>query len=164
MKPTASAAELATLAITHRTVIPEDYIDLMGHMNVMWYTHLFGNATFTTFQQVGLTREYFQANQRGTFALGQLFTYLVEVREGEEVTIRTRVLGRSARKLHMMHFMTKGAQELLACTNEFLAAHVDMRIRRTSDFPPEIAGTLDRLVAAHAALGWEPPISGAMAP
>ena len=33
------------LPITLQTVIPEDYIDVMGHMNVMWYTHLFGKAT-----------------------------------------------------------------------------------------------------------------------
>lgn len=156
--------DLSQLPLTHRTVIPEDYIDLMGHMNVMWYTHLFGKATGAIFQQVGLNRAYFQANQAGTFALKQLFTYHAEVREGEEVTIRTRVLGRSARKLHMLHFMSKGTPEVLASTNEFLAAHIDMKIRRTSDFPPGIAAAIDRLAAAHAALGWEAPVSGAMAP
>ena len=64
----------------------------------------------------------------------------------------------------MMHFMTKGEPEVLASTNEFLAAHVDMKIRRTSPFPPSIAAAIDRLVAEHAALGWNAPVSGAMAP
>jgi acyl-CoA thioester hydrolase len=156
--------DLSVLPITLQTVIPEDYIDLMGHMNVMWYTHLFAKATGTLFQRVGLNRAYFQANQAGTFALKQLFNYLAEVRVGEEVTIRTRVLGRSPKKLHMIHFMTKGEPEVLASTNEFLAAHIDMALRRTSRFPPAIAEAIDRLVAEHAALGWEPPLSGAMAP
>jgi acyl-CoA thioester hydrolase len=156
--------DLSALPVTHKTVIPEDYIDLMGHMNVMWYTHLFAKATGGLFQQVGLNREYFQASQAGTFALKQLFTYLVEVREGEEVTIRTRVLGRSAKKLHVMHFMTKGEPEVLASTNEFLAAHINMKIRRTSPFPPITAAAIDRLVAEHAALDWKAPVSGAMAP
>ena len=80
--------DLSTLPIMHRTMIPEDYIDAMGHMNVMWYTHLFGKATVALFQQVGMDRDYFQSG-RGTFALKQFFSYLVEVRFGEEITIRT---------------------------------------------------------------------------
>jgi acyl-CoA thioester hydrolase len=164
MRWTISDQELALLPVTHRTVILEDYIDLMGHMNVMWYTHLFTKATGALFQQVGLNREYFQAHQAGTFALKQLFTYLIELREGEDVTIRTRVLGRSAKKLHVMHFMTKGQPEVSAAICEFLAAHIDMRVRRTAPFPPSIAGAIDRLVAEHAALPWPAPVSGAMAP
>jgi acyl-CoA thioester hydrolase len=133
-------------------------------MNVMWYTHIFTKATGALFQQVGLNREYFQAHQAGTFALKQLFTYLIELRVGEEVTIRTRVLGRSAKKLHVLHFMTKGDPEAPAALCEFLAAHIDMRVRRTAPFPPGIAAAIDRLVAEHAALPWPAPVSGAMAP
>ena len=36
--------DLTALPITHRAVIPDDYLDEMGHMNVMWYTHLFSLA------------------------------------------------------------------------------------------------------------------------
>src|SRR3954462_15889776 len=105
--------DLSSLPITLQTVIPEDYIDGMGHMNVMWYTHLFAKATGAIFQQVGLDRAYFQSQHAGTFALKQLFTYHVEVRIGEDITIRSRVLGRSAKRLHILHFMTKGTPEVL---------------------------------------------------
>jgi acyl-CoA thioester hydrolase len=158
------AMDLSALPITHRAVIPESYIDSMGHMNVMWYTHLFALATGGLFRRVGLDRAYFQSNQAGTFALKQLFTYLVEVRVGEEVTIRTRVLGRSAKRLHVMHFMTKGVPEVLTTTSEFIGAHIDMTTRRTSPFPESIAGAIDRLLAENSALDWAPPVSGAMAP
>jgi acyl-CoA thioester hydrolase len=135
-------------------------------MNVMWYTHLFAKATGGIFQKVGLNRDYFRDQQSGTFALKQLFSYIAEVRLGEEVAIRSRVLGRSAKKMHMMHFMTKGTPgaEVLAATCEFLAAHVDLKIRRTSPLPPDIAAAIDRLVAEHAAIGWAAPVSGAMTP
>src|SRR5262249_25121576 len=121
--------DLSALPIMHRTEIPEDYIDAMGHMNVMWYTHLFAKATIALFHQVGMDREYFQSGQGGTFALKQFFSYLVEVRFGEEVAIRSRVLGRSAKRLHVMHFMTKGSPEVLTTTNEFLCTHVDLKVR-----------------------------------
>jgi acyl-CoA thioesterase FadM len=156
--------DLSKLPIMHRTVIPEDYIDAMGHMNVMWYTHLFGKATVTLFQHLGMDRDYFQSGRGGTFALKQLFNYLVEVRFGEEIAIRSRVLGRSAKRLHVMHFMSKGEPEVLTTTNEFLCTHVDLKIRRSSPFPEPIAAAIDRLAAEHAAVGWDPPVSGVMQP
>ncbi len=61
--------DLTALPITHRAVIPETYLDEMGHMNVMWYTHLFSLGAWGLFQLVGLNREYFEANQAGSFAL-----------------------------------------------------------------------------------------------
>jgi acyl-CoA thioester hydrolase len=164
MRWTITDQELSLLPVMHRAVVLEDYIDLMGHMNVMWYTHLFTNATAALFHQIGLNREYFHAQQAGTFALKHLFTYLVELRADEAVTIRTRVLGRSAKKLHVMHFMTKGKPEVPAAICELLAAHIDMRIRRTAPFAPAIAAAIDRLAAEHAALPWPAPVSGAMAP
>src|ERR1044071_507298 len=87
--------DLTALPITHRAVIPDDYLDVMGHMNVMWYTHLFSLGAWGLFQMVGLNRAYFGANHAGSFALAQHFRYVKEVRAGQHVTIRSRVLGRS---------------------------------------------------------------------
>jgi acyl-CoA thioester hydrolase len=151
-----------TLPITHRAAIPESYLDGMGHMNVMWYTHLFGLATRELFEQLGMGRSYFETNRAGAFALKQMFCYLAEVRAGEEVTIHSRLLGRSEKRLHVMHFMVKDQGDRLAATAEFLASHIDMATRRSSPFPAAVAGPIDRLVAAHGALGWEAPVCGAI--
>src|SRR5258708_184351 len=97
--------DLNELPITYRAVIPEAYLDEMGHMNVMWYTHLFSQGAWGLFQMVGLNLEYFKANQTGSFALEQHFRYLKEVRLGQHVTIRSRVLGRTAKRWHTIHFM-----------------------------------------------------------
>ena len=86
--------DLSALPVTHRAVIPDAYLDEMGHVNVMWYTHLFSQAAWGFFQMVGLTIEYFEANRAGSFALAQHFRYLKEVRLGQHVTLRSRVLGR----------------------------------------------------------------------
>lgn len=154
--------DLAALPITHEATIPESYLDSMGHMNVMWYTSLFAHATGGVFKLVGMDRTYFQTHRTGSFALAQFFNYLREVRVGEHVTLRSRLLGRSEKKFHLMHFMTKGDKPVLAATGEFLGAHIDMSIRRTSPFAPQIAENLDRLIAEHAALTWDAPTSGSM--
>jgi acyl-CoA thioester hydrolase len=154
--------DLSTLPVTHQSIIPESYQDAMGHMNVMWYTHLFAKATVELFKLGGLSREYCQDRQAGMFALQQFFCYHAEVLVGEEVTIRSRVLGRSAKRIHLMHFMNKDRAGKLAATAEFVSTHIDMTVRRTSPWPAEIARTLDQLVETHSRLGWEAPISGAL--
>ncbi|MGQ0636074.1 MAG: thioesterase family protein [Planctomycetaceae bacterium] len=156
-------SDTASLPVTHQTVIPDDYRDGMGHMNVMWYTHLFGRAMGGVFRLVGLDRDYFEQNQAGVFALKQLFSYRVEVHAGDEITIRSRLLGRSERRMHIMQFMFK-ADNVLAATAETVSAHIDMRIRRTSPFPPQIAEAIDRLVALHSAPGADPGVSGLLNP
>jgi carnitine 3-dehydrogenase len=121
----------------------------MGHMNVMWYTYLFGQSTGGLFDLIGLTDQYFQANNAGSFALEQRFRYLAEVRVGEKVTLRSRMLGHSSKLLHAIHIMTKGDTDVIAATGEFIGAHVDMHVRRTSPFPPAILESLDRLIVEH---------------
>lgn len=154
--------DLTPLPITHEATIPESYLDSMGHMNVMWYTHLFGCATVGLFKLLGMDREYFQTNHTGSFALAQHFSYRKEVRVDEQVVLRSRVLGRSERKFHVMHFMVKKEGQVLAATGEFLGAHIDMRVRRTSPFLSDVAVAIDRMAAEHSALGWDAPVCGAM--
>ncbi len=156
--------DLQALPVTHTRVIPEEYLDSMGHMNVMWYAHLFGRGTVSLFESVGLTRAYFQANQAGTFALEQHVRFLAEVRVGQHVTLRTRMLGRSAKRFHLMHFMFNDDRERLAATVEFIGAHVDLRVRRMAALPADIAANFDRLIAEHAQLPWPAPVCGSMRP
>jgi acyl-CoA thioester hydrolase len=155
-------ADLEMLPIGHRQKIPEDYLDAFSHMNVMWYTHLFSRALGEVFQSVGLTEGYFRENQAGTFALEGHVRYLNEVRGGQQVTLRTRLVGRSDRRFHFVHFMTNDDKGLLAATWEAIGTHVDLRIRRSSPFPAEVAAAFDRRLAEHAALPWSAPLCGAM--
>ena len=150
------------LPVNLEAVIPESYLDDMGHMNVMWYTHLFSEATGGLFDRVGLTRAYFEANQTGTFALEHHLRFLSEVRAGQPVAVRTRLLGRSAKRVHFMHFMIKVEGDVVAATEEAVGSHVDLRVRRTSPLPAGIAAALDRMLAEHSRLPWEPPVCGVM--
>ena len=153
---------LSSLPVTHRAVIPEAYLDEMGHMNVAWYTHLFGRAAWGLFQMVGLTREYFDANHAGSFALEQHFRYLKEVRVGQQVTIRSRVLGCGEKRWHVMHFMVNDELDALAATAETVSTHVDLRVRRSSPMPPHIIEAIGQLLAGHTRLSWEAPMCGVM--
>ena len=159
-----SAMDLSTLPITHEATILAKYLDDMGHMNVMWYTHLFDTAVYTLFEIIGLNLDYMKANDAGGFALETHVRYLSEVRVGHRVEVRTRLLGRSQKRFHLMNFMTNATKGDLAATFEVLGAHIDMSIRRMATFPPEIAERLDELLAEHQSLEWEAPVCGVMKP
>jgi acyl-CoA thioester hydrolase len=156
--------DLTALPIHHQAVIPESYLDEMGHMNVMWYTHLFSCAADALFQSLGLDQRYFEANQTGTFALEQHVRFRVEVRAGQHVTIYSRVLGRSAKRFHFMQFMFNDDAKVLSATVESVGTHVDLRIRRSSPMPTATAERFDRLIAEHARLPWPAPVCGVMRP
>src|SRR6516225_844857 len=155
---------LSSLPVTYRAVIPESFIDGFGHVNVMWYTHLFTEGAGGLFQLVGLTREHFTANRTGSFALAQHFRYLKEVRLGQHVTLRSRVLGRSAKRWHMILFMTIDELDVLAATAEVVSTYVDMTVRRSAPMPATITDAIDRLLTEHTSLDWDAPVCGTMKP
>lgn len=160
--PMPTPTQLGDLPVCHQAVIPEPYRDEMGHMNVMWYTHLFDRATFAMMRRVGLDEDYFHSRQAGMFALAQHTRYLAEVLAGQAVTLRVRLLGRSEKRLHFLEFLSIDTGEVLSATNEAYATHVDLRVRRSAPFPADIAHRIDAVVAAHQALPWPPPVCGVL--
>ncbi len=156
--------ELEALPLFHREVIPPDYLDAMGHMNVRWYLALYDEAAWRFFASFGMDQAYYINEQGGGFALKQFIQYLAEVRVGETVAIRTRVLGRSAKRIHYMHFMINETTGRLASFMEVLGSHADMKTRRTAPFPPDLAAKLDAMLAKHQQLGWQAPVSGVIQP
>lgn len=157
--------DLSRLPVFHRAAIPEAFRDEMGHMNVMWYAHLFDRATFTFFKSFGCDEVYFRARKAGVFALAAHYRYLAEVLIGQRVTVRTRALGRSAKRMHFIHFLTLDELgDRLACTCELLGTHIDMASRRSSPLPAHLGEGFDRIAAEHGQLTWEPPLCGAIRP
>ncbi len=154
--------DLTTLPITCQKTIPEEYIDIMGHMNVTWYIYLFDQATRTFFRSFGFGEPYVERTGMGSFALEQHIRYLGEVRLGDQVTLRTRALGRSEKTLHFIHFMLRDRDGSLAATSELVGAHADLTLRRIAPFPLEVVQALDRVLAEHARLPWQAPVCGVM--
>lgn len=156
--------QVEQLPMYHRETIPTDYLDLMGHMNIRWYVALYDIAAWKFFESFGMTEAYYRTEQAGGFALKQFIQYLAEVRVGETVAIHGRLLGRSAKRIHFMLFMVNETTQVLASTFEVLGSHADMRIRRTSPYPPQIAAKLDAAIAEQSALGWDAPVCGVISP
>jgi acyl-CoA thioester hydrolase len=156
--------DVRQLPLTHEATIPEDYLDAMGHMNVMWYTHLFSEAMGGMFQLVGLDWEHLEAFGAGTFALEAHIRYLSEVRVGQRVEVHSRLVGRSEKRFHAIHFMVNLEKEDVSSTFESVGAYIDLNARRMAEFPAEIAASIDEQIEQHATLSWPAPLSGIMQP
>lgn len=164
MTPRPTFEQVAAVPRTHQATIPPDYLDDMGHMNVMWYTHLYSQGVRGLLGRVGIDREYIEREEAGTFALEKHLRYFREVRVGEQVSIYTRVLARNGSRFHLLQYMTNDTQRQLASTMETVSTHVDLSIRRSAPMPPPIAEAFDHLAAEHATLGWPAGECGVMAP
>ncbi len=84
------------------------------------------------------------------------------MRVGQHITVRTRVIGRSEKRFHILHFMSNDDSGTLAATLEAIGTHVDFRLRKSSPFPQHIAAAFDHLLAEHSQLPWPAPLCGAM--
>lgn len=156
--------QLNQLPCYHREMIPDEYLDVMGHVNIRWYMAMFDEAAWGLFASFGMDQAYYEAENGGAFALQHFIRYLAEVHSGETVAIRSRLLGRSARRIHFIHFMINETTGKLAASMEVLGSHADLTARRTSPFPPAISDQLDALIARHQAFDWEAPICGVIQP
>ena len=159
-----TVADLKDLPVTHEAVIPENYLDDMGHVNVMWYTHLFSCGTVKLFELHGMNDEYFIQRNAGSFALEAHVRYLAELRVGKRISVRSRAVGRTQKRFHNLHFVVNEDYNVIAATGEFVGAHIDMAHRCMAPIPEDIARKWDDLIAEHNKVGWDPPLCGYMRP
>ncbi len=156
--------QIEQLPLFHRITIPESYIDVFGHMNVRQYIGIFDDAAWHFFASFGMNEIYYHEVHAGAFALRQMINYIAEVHVGETVAIRSRMLGRSAKRFHFMQFMLNETTGKLAATIEVLGSHADTEARRTSPFPEDIAQQIDNIIATQNQLAWDAPICGILRP
>ena len=136
-----------------RLVIPPAWIDYNGHMNVAYYVLAFDKATDALYEVLGIGARYLEQAKHSVFTLAMNVDYLREVVAGDEVCITSRMLGHDHERIHYFHAMHHAGEGWLAATNECVAVHVDMALRRSAPFPEDAATRLAAMTAAHAALG-----------
>jgi len=139
-----------------------EWIDHNGHMNMGYYLVVFDLASDEFWRWIGLDDAHRRARRVTTFCLETHVTYHREVREGDPLRFRTRLLAHDGKRVHFFHEMLHAAQGYLAATNEVLSLHVSLETRRGAPLAPEILERLARIQAAHAALPRPPQVGRTM--
>ena len=164
MKPphTALDSVLALDPPSLRITVPDTWADSNGHMNMRWYVALFDDAGDELHERCGLTPEFHRVHRSGTVDLEHHTHFLNEVMPGDSVAVYSRLVERSAKRLHYLMFLVNERKGKLAAIFECMNAFLDLEVRRTAPFPPEIAAKIDAWLERDREFDWPPPVSGAM--
>ena len=96
------------------------------------------------------------------FSAEHHLTYLNEIRIGDQLEGRARLLGRGEKTVHGISVLTDVTTGTIAGQCEWVQMAVNLDERRSTPFPQHIAAALDAMIAEHAALPWSLPRAGTM--
>ena len=156
--------QIRELPVQLQMAIPPEWEDRNGHVNVQFYLALYELGGWVVLEEVGIDEEWFQQHQLSQFDLEHHLNYRAELAVGDEVRTYSRVLGRSDKCFHGMYFIVNETSSRLAATLEYISASVDLRSRRITTFPEELAIGLDVLLEKHQGLNWKAPVCDLMNP
>lgn len=162
MRPLPTYDEVLTLPSGPRLIVPAEYGDTNGHLNVRYHLAIYDDAEWAIFERLGLGDEHAEAGIGGIFALEQHLTYRREVLVGDEVSVQVRIIGRDQRMIHLVHYLANHTHHEVAGSMEALNAYVDLQTRRLASFPAVSAEGLDGHITRAAALEWQPVLSGSI--
>lgn len=139
-------------AISYRDHVRDEWVDYNGHMSEAYYVLVFGFATDAFYDLIGMDDAYRRRTKRSVYTLESHISYLREIGSGEELAVRTQVLGADDKRVHLFHAMHHGEQGGQIATSELMLLHVDMTGPRSVPFAPEVRARVDRIASAHAEL------------
>jgi len=143
------------LEITYRGVIYPWQCDHMGHMNVMWYTGKFDEASWYLLGRAGLTTTYLHSRKCALAAVQQNITYRRELRAGDIITIRSGILEIQDKSVQIFHEMRKDETQVVAAFTFVTGVYMDTQKRKSSSIPLEIREKIKGLQLNQNALYWE---------
>jgi len=142
---------MSELDITYRGSVYPAQCDHMGHMNVQWYVGKFDEGTWNFFNSLGITPTYLRDNNCGMAAVDQHITYSAELMAGDVITVRTRLIELSGRKMRYRHEMVNGETSKTAATCELLVVHLDTNARKSTPFPDDIIANGQKMLEEQVA-------------
>jgi acyl-CoA thioester hydrolase len=140
---------LNTPPVSYRDRVRAEWVDYNGHMSEAYYVLVFGHATDAFYDLIGMDDDYRRATSRSVYTLESHISYLMEIGEGEELVVRTQVLGADHKRIHLFHAMHHGEPGDLLATSELMLLHVDTTTPGAVAFAPEVRKRLDKIAQAH---------------
>jgi acyl-CoA thioester hydrolase len=140
-------------------VVPPEWIDYNGHMNVAYYVLAFDHATDAFMECLGIGRDYQERQGCSTFVVETHVNYQRELVSGDPMRITTQLLGFDSKRIHYFHRLYHADRDFLSATTELMVIHVDLAERHSAPMPMPTLDRLSALMAAHMQLPL-PPQSG----
>lgn len=153
--------QLADLPAYAVQPVPVAFEDVNGHLNVRHYTGIASEGLDESLVELGIPQNW-PVSGHACFSAEHHLTYLAELRTGDRMSARVRLLGRAERAAHALVYLLDDSHKRLSFVMEEVFLHIDMGTRRTAPWPEDVATALDKRIATDAGLPWEPDVSGSM--
>jgi len=124
--------------------VKEEWIDYNGHMNVAYYVLVFDHSTDALLEKLNLGTDYRTTENSSFFVVESHVTYDSEVKKGDLLVVKSKLLGYDTKRLHIFHEMFEKNGGAKCATNEVMVLHVDMETRRTTEISSRYNNVLEK--------------------
>lgn len=154
--------QIAALPAFAEQPVPMAFEDSNGFLNVRHYLGIGSEGLDESLYDVGILQNWPLVSGHASLSAEHHVTYLHELRTGDQMSVRVRLVGVSERAAHAVVYILDDTRERVACVFEEIFLCVRLEDRRTAPWPAEVAAGLDARVAEHTAIDWQPALSGAL--
>jgi acyl-CoA thioester hydrolase len=143
--------------------VPVAFEDNNGQLNVRHYLGIGSEGLDESLIGVGIAHNWPLKSGLACLSAEHHLTYLHELRTGDRMSVRVRLLGRSPRAVHAMVFVLDDTHQRVSCVFEEILLCVRLEPRKTEAWPEDVAAGLDARIAEDASVAWEPATAGCLA-
>ena len=137
--------------------ITQDMCDQNGHMNVLYYSQIFGESIEDFYaKKLGFSQEYFDSGF-SSFTLEDNIKYINECLLDEVVVTRYRLHRVNKKLIHLTAVMLNEKDQLCAIY-ETVLGHIDMATRKTAEMTGAFFDNLHRIMLQHTHADIEIPL------
>ena len=125
----------------HRGVVHPWQCDVMGHFTTRFYAAMFDDAAYHMFAAIGFSQQHIDRGI-GFADLKTTTSYLAELRAGELVVIRGRILKVGGKSLTAHYAMTNLQTGVVSAEMEAVSVQFDLKQRRAVPIEADIRARL----------------------
>lgn len=150
--PSESQLRMHSLPLLYQDEVRREWVDYNGHMRDAYYLLLFSHATDALIDAIGLDAAGRARSGHSVYTLEVHLNYLQELKEGQALQVRWRLLGHDAKRLHIMLQLYRGAESQPVALCEQMLLHVDTVQGRSAPFAADVAGRIAAMAGVQAEL------------
>lgn len=132
---------------SYQTTISRDWVDYNGHLRDAFYLLIFSHATDALMDVLGLDEAGRARTGHTLYTLECHLNFLAEVKEGEEVEVRTQLLAHDAKRLHIHHGLYRPGEDASLAESEQMLMNIDSAVGRAALFDEQVAERVAHLAA-----------------
>lgn len=140
---------MAELPITYRGCIYTTHCDVNNHVNVMWFTHYFDQASFGLVALLGVDPAH-RKERHGSFVTAQYtFVYKRELVPGDLIAVRSRVSEVRDKVVRVLHELIVEPSGEVAATADFTGVYIDVQARKARSIPDDVRARALAFLEGH---------------